>query len=73
MAASLPCDAGDTSSIPDRGDRIPQATGLLNLPVATPEPVYHVERTPAPQAKTAKDVMKTPSAATKTPCSQINK
>lgn len=73
MAESLPCGAGDTSSIPDRGGRIPHAAGQLNLCAATTEPVYHAERIPQPQGKTANNVMKIPSAATKTPRGQINK
>ena len=73
VAKSLPWGAGDTSSIPGQRSRIPHAAGQLNLCAATPEPVHHVERIPAPQRKIANDVMKIPSAATKTPRSQINK
>ena len=39
-----PSNAGDAGSIPCRGAKVPQATGQLNLSVATTEPAPQLEK-----------------------------
>ena len=41
VVRNLPCNAGDLSSIPGQGTRIPRAAGQLGWQVATTEPVLH--------------------------------
>ena len=41
MVKNPSCDAGDASSIPGRGTKIPHAVGQLSLRAATTEPTRH--------------------------------
>ena len=40
MVKNLPCNAGDTGSIPGRGTKIPYAMGQLSLCATTTEPAH---------------------------------
>ena len=39
VVKNLPCNAGDTGSVPGQGTKIPYATGQLSLCVAASEPM----------------------------------
>ena len=63
VVKNLPSTAGDASSIPGRGTKIPHAAGQLSLHAATSEPVPQLERNPCATTNI-------PHAATKTQHSQ---
>ena len=58
LVKNPPCNARDVSSVLDQGTKIPHVKGQPHL---------------SPQWKIPLDAVKTPCAATKTQCSQINK
>ena len=62
MVKSLPCNAGDSDSIPGRGARILHAMRQLTPPQLlsphTLEPTYHNQRAPVLQGKILQDTTK---------------
>ena len=49
MVKNLPCNAGDVSSIPGQGTKIPQAAEQLSPGTRTPESTHHNLIVHAPQ------------------------
>ena len=65
MVKNLPCNAGDSGSIPDQGTKIPHPAEQLS-PLAT------IKGPPCTETKDARDARKILGAATKTKSSPIN-
>ena len=65
VVKNLSSNEGDTGSIPRQGTKIPHAAGLPRPRAATTEPAHSGARVP--------QLERSPHAATKTQCSQINK
>ena len=72
MVKNLPSNTGDMGLIPGRGTKIPPAAGELSLRAATIEPVRSRACTPQLE-RSLHATTKSPRAANKTRCSQINK
>ena len=72
VVKKLPCNAGDTGSIPSQGTKIPHAQEQLSQRSTTTEPMHCNWWVLVPQQKILHNAMNIPQATTKTQHSQIN-
>ena len=52
VVKNLPCNAGDASSIPGRGTKIPHVSGQVSPPATTTEKFTHCNEEPNATTKT---------------------